>query len=289
MSDTAAVIVYQATNALNGHRYIGFTTKGMPVRERQHLKDAKHPKKGFRFHAAIRKYGAENFKFEVLADFQGDEELAKAFECEAIAAWKPEYNLSYGGDGGSMSDETRDKIRAAATGRVGTNLGKKFTDEHRRKIGEGQRGRDYSHMRKPMDEETKRKISLSNTGHAPTRTGPMSEETKQKLREVNKGKKPWIFGKNHSEETKRKQSDVKRLQWENPSDKQITAAREAQRRLTESNKKPVVCVTDGNRFESAKAAADFYGACGSSSIAMVANGKRKAYRGLVFRYVEAKE
>ena len=106
-------LVYQARNLVNGKRYIGFTSRPFELRANQHRSDAKQGK-GHLFHKAIRKYGPENFVFGLLADFDGDQDLAKLYEFEAIAKYQPEYNLREGGQGGgSMPDSTRKKISEA--------------------------------------------------------------------------------------------------------------------------------------------------------------------------------
>ena len=92
MSQAAPInaIVYQATNRLNGHRYIGFTTQGLEKRQGQHLKDARGKRRVMRFQRALLKYGPENFEFSVMADFQDDEELAKAasVHLRGARAWR---------------------------------------------------------------------------------------------------------------------------------------------------------------------------------------------------------
>lgn len=279
-------IVYQARNLVNGHRYIGFTTQGLPVRSGQHLKDARGTRRQTRFCHAIRKYGAENFVFEIMGDFDDDEDLAKMYECEAIEAYKPEYNLSYGGEGGRLSEETRAKISAAHMGREGTWLGKKFGEEHRRKIALASASRTYPHRRGvPRPADIRAKISASNMGHAPTRVGPLSEETKQKLREANKGQVPWILGKHHKEESKRLISAAKKLAHRSRTPEYTAKLQAAAAAMSAANKKPIVCVTDGLEHTSATDAAKFYGMA-PNTITAVLRGRRPAARGLVFVYRE---
>lgn len=123
-------IVYQARNLVNGHRYIGFTTQGLERREKQHRKAAQSERqRKFRFHRALSKYGDENFVFELLGDFDGDIELAKLYEVEAIAKYKPEYNILIGGGGGPMPDELRQKLSAS-------RIGKRHSEETRKKLSE---------------------------------------------------------------------------------------------------------------------------------------------------------
>ena len=58
-------IIYKATFP-SGKAYIGQTTKSLGKRKRQHVRKALSGSP-FPFHAAIRKYGAENVKWEIIA------------------------------------------------------------------------------------------------------------------------------------------------------------------------------------------------------------------------------
>ena len=85
------------------------------------------------------------------------------------------------------SEETRKKISEG-------NKGKIISDETKQKISEANKGRVCS-------EETKKKISEKHKGKK------LSEETKNKLRIVHRGQNNGMYGKNHSEESKRKISE----------------------------------------------------------------------------------
>jgi group I intron endonuclease len=283
MGGTAiSAIVYQATNQVNGHRYIGFTTQGLAVREAQHRKDARSKKAGFRFHHAMRKYGQENFVFEVLFDFLDDEELAKVYEWEMISKHKPEYNLTAGGDGGSLHPETRAKISAATMGRPGSHTGKKFSAETRKKMGDVQRGRPSKLKGRTVSEEVRRKMSAGQMGHPGwNKGGTISEETKRKISEGHKGQIPWILGKTHSDETKQKIGAALKQAFATPSEKRIASLANNVLTAIAANKVPVKCITDGHIFNSSADADRFYGFC-LGSVRKVVSGKREHTRGLVF-------
>lgn len=135
-----SAIVYRARNLVNGHSYIGFTTKGLVKRESQHRRDGRL---GYlrcaRFSRALKKYGDENFVFEVMYDFNGDEDFAKLYEIEAIEKYRPEYNLSRGGDGGSLAEETKQRISAGNLGKS-RNAGVKKSTETRSRMSAAMTG-----------------------------------------------------------------------------------------------------------------------------------------------------
>ena len=58
------LIIYKATNKINGKVYIGQTTNSLSYRRDQHFREAKCIKrKTVYFHNAISKYGEDNFIF----------------------------------------------------------------------------------------------------------------------------------------------------------------------------------------------------------------------------------
>lgn len=254
-------IVYQATNRLNGHRYIGVTIQGLAARESEHRKLARRPTGGFHFHRAMRKHGEENFVFELLGDFGPDEELARIYEREAIEAYKPEYNLSHGGEGGSMPEVTRQRISASNKGRVSPMKGKKFTDEHRAKISKANKGQPKPTLRGvPFTAERRAKISAAATDRV---TGFYGKKMPREAIE-------------RAQATRKTRVYAKQPKGQNGKYPGC------------SYKRAVVCVTDGNRFESVIAASRFYEIY-QASLRDVLKRRRDAVRGLVFRYEDDME
>ena len=96
-----AYSVYAIQNIINLKRYIG-KAKDPLARWETHKREATL-NKGYLLHAAIRKYGIENFSFEILKDFPSDEE-AFNFERLMIKSYNSlvpfGYNIT---PGGSMS------------------------------------------------------------------------------------------------------------------------------------------------------------------------------------------
>jgi group I intron endonuclease len=151
-----SAIVYEAKNLANGHRYFGFTSQGLPRREWQHRVQARSKRPGgYILTKALRRYGDQNFVFSVLADFDGDEDLALAYEAEMIAKWVPEYNIYPGGSGGAMPPETRRKISEANKGRLSPLRGVPLSDAHREAIRKGKLGKPRS----PEEQERLRTLA----------------------------------------------------------------------------------------------------------------------------------
>lgn len=146
------ILIYRYTNLLNGKIYIGKTAYTMAHRAGQHSSEARL---GCRrpFHAALRKYGIENFKVEVI-DKANDSELAAFKETFHIALNESKvpcgYNVTDGGEG--------------AIGRV-------FTEEHKARLSAASLG-------KPKSLAHRATMSAQRRG---VRRGPCSLATKAKI------------------------------------------------------------------------------------------------------------
>lgn len=92
-------IVYLATNLVNGKRYIGVTSKSLKHRAGSHWYARGRPGNGYPLSHAMEKYGREMVRFKVVAIKKTFSE-ALTEEIRLISLWKPEYNLTAGGDGG---------------------------------------------------------------------------------------------------------------------------------------------------------------------------------------------
>lgn len=108
-------VVYQALNIKTGKRYIGATEKGLRVRKRKHLANARRGQEG-KFYTSVRKHGSSAFAFSVLIECR-DFWHALDEERRLIGDLKPEYNLTEGGGGVKglkFSDEAKAKMSASA-------------------------------------------------------------------------------------------------------------------------------------------------------------------------------
>lgn len=84
--------IYQITNKINGHRYIGqhkYEDESNPM--------GKYKGSGLLLHKAYKKYGIENFETEILYKRVRDKATIDAMEILAIEKYKPECNIANGG------------------------------------------------------------------------------------------------------------------------------------------------------------------------------------------------
>lgn len=158
------MIVYKATNKINGKCYIGQTRHSLEHRKTIHLRCAK---KGVEthFYQAIRKYGEENFEWEIICGANDKKRLneLETFYIQKYDSIKHGYNMVDGGDNNVMDIESvktkHDNVMRSIEVRNKISKSMKqyrkehpFTQEHRRKLSESQKGRKYDeHRRKLCD------------------------------------------------------------------------------------------------------------------------------------------
>lgn len=138
------IVIYKITNLVNNKIYVGKTKRRLEKRF------AEHAKRNYLIGYAIRKYGANNFKREILAkcetnDLANEMEryFIKLFDCKVPNG----YNLTDGGDGARgcpCSEERRKKVSAALKGRhlpewqkrhlSLINTSRKYSEEDRKKM-----------------------------------------------------------------------------------------------------------------------------------------------------------
>lgn len=105
------MIIYRITNSINGKSYIGQTTKTLEERWKQHL--ANYKKLNFYFYRAIRKYGINCWKIEIIEEVEHS--LLNDREQYWIAYYntmKEGYNMNTGGGQNSKhSPEVINKLK----------------------------------------------------------------------------------------------------------------------------------------------------------------------------------
>lgn len=193
------MIIYKATNKINGKAYIGKTTRTLEIRKKQHIIEAKNCK--FHFHKAIHKWGESSFDWEVLFTAQDQKELneKEIFFIKQYDTYKNGYNQTKGGEGQLgwvPSEETR---KLWSEQRKGTKRSpgsiRKQSETLKRKYAREK----HPALGKKRSAEARKKQSEATKG---TRTGeknPMygkkhSEEHKKRISEKLKGRVPWNKG-----------------------------------------------------------------------------------------------
>jgi len=152
------MIVYRVTNQRNGKVYIGKTAKTIHIRWDEHQSQALHGG-SYYFHRAIRKYGPDAFKVEILytAKTVGELNAMETFFIVLHQSFESEngYNQTMGGEGGAMNATALAKM-------VASKLGKKLSPEHCRKISLGNKGKDHSRASRASQAKKMRgrKVSL---------------------------------------------------------------------------------------------------------------------------------
>jgi group I intron endonuclease len=140
--------IYKITNTINDKFYIGVTKS--KYRFSQHMSSAFRGEKNTPLYNSIRKYGRDNFKYEILESGNDYEYGWQVREPYYIKKLKPQYNLTSGGDGIRDFTMPRDIVEQIAK----KNTGKKRTMETRQRISQALTGMT-------LPEEVKKKMSIS--------------------------------------------------------------------------------------------------------------------------------
>ena len=172
-------IIYCYTNLINNKKYIGQTITQLKTRHYNHVRASENKSTTYDnnvpFHNAIRKYGIENFKLEIIHIGQNLEEL-NYFESYYIKYYNTlninnnGYNISSGGSKGNIwegkseeefeyfkkniSEKLKGKFEKEKNPFYGKHhteetkklmsekhKGKKLSDEHRKRMSESQKGK----------------------------------------------------------------------------------------------------------------------------------------------------
>lgn len=187
------MIIYKVTNGENDMSYIGQTTKSLEKRKKVHVIMCNHT--DLYFHRALKKYGIDNFKWEIIKRCKNKDDLdhwEKYFIIKNKTKIPNGYNMTSGGEGTLdiiITDAKRKKLRMA-------HLGKKLSKQHRERISISGLGRKAS-------EESKRKQSIAHKGKT------LSMEHRRKLSEIHKKRWNPELRKTRSESQKKVWMDEK--------------------------------------------------------------------------------
>jgi len=147
--------IYKIINIINGKIYVGQTTQSLEERVRKHFSDSKNKIDNNKFHNAIRKYGNDNFKFEII-EIVDNKELLNERECywiNYLDTVKNGYNTLIGGVIGNSqpwlnkkhSLKTRHKMSESRKGYIMSEFSKSKLSNTRKLLGLGQKGGKEHH------------------------------------------------------------------------------------------------------------------------------------------------
>ncbi len=244
-------VIYKITNKVNGKVYIGQTTRGFKKRYGGNLLSTtnNHLKR------AIYKYGLESFTIIEVYDIAFSKTELNIKEMIYICLYgsykyQYGYNKTYGGEGGTHTEETRKKLSKSLKGRKLSKehiqnmsrsmKGKKHTDETRKKLSEVKKGKELSL-------EHKKKISEA------VKKAMNRPEIKEKISEAMKGKMTSIEHR-----------------------KKISEARKGKLKGADSPvARAVICLNTGTKFDTTTEASKWAGLKSYVSITQACKGKCK--------------
>lgn len=250
-------VVYQATNLINGKRYIGVTCNSLRKRISGH-KSGKGRSANMAICRAMKKYGADMIRFSVLMSCASREDAFRE-EVRLIAQLQPEYNVSKGGKGPSHVPYTSQRREALSQymKQNGARVWRASAAAHRKKVFCVTDGLVFESCASAADHYgiSRSAITMAVRG-----------------RRATAGNRVFSFY--------RKGQDMSADHGAG-----LSVIREEQRKkmITNTPRRPVVCVTTKQRFTSMAEAANVFGTTVSKIFRVVA-GKRRSTRGLVFKY-----
>jgi group I intron endonuclease len=182
--------IYLITNLVNGKKYVGYTTRTVKKRWKEHMTMAGRGSRFF-IHNAIRKWGPARFVVETLETVVGTREDIQAAEVRQITAHGCQapagYNLSRGGEGTlDFSVDALERIAAAQRGRTRSEDFRRHVSLAQKgvpkpegfgaKVSEALKGKSRPWQQgRPMPEEVRLKVSASHVGQ------PMPESVRKAL------------------------------------------------------------------------------------------------------------
>lgn len=198
------MFIYFILNTLTGKYYVGQTQHSLNYRWQGHIKKARQARLGkikqTYLYKAISKYGPENFEIRPVFRCQTKEQLdaAEIFFIGLFDATNKNfgYNCTFGGHGGSCTQEVRDRISD-------TKRGKKrgpFTLEHRENISRSLTGR-----KRPLEDRLI--MSRNRKGKK------FSSEVRANMSRGHLGKKLSEDHKRLAKEGKERAKKLRELRW----------------------------------------------------------------------------
>lgn len=197
------MIIYRATNKINGKMYIGQTIQPLKLRIKNHLRSTclSHFKK------ALLKNGIENFEWIVLYETDNKEDLNdnEIYFIKLFNSLENGYNMTEGGEGSYGFKHTEESKRIISE-KAKLRGGHPHTEEHKKYMSDVMKGKnknfgeDNNFYGKKHKDDSKIKMSNAKKGvklseehkdKINCKGRKLSDETKEKIRQSNI--KTWVI------------------------------------------------------------------------------------------------
>lgn len=185
------MVIYKITCLIDNKIYIGQTRKKLSERWAQHICQVRYVKEDNNrkicryLHTAMKKYGVENFKIEIIEECSSIEELnKKEFELiQELNSLAPNgYNLQLGGDSRVASEETRKKLSEKLSGKNNPMYGRAGSEKQKAWLREYNKKPRTESWRKNCKKAQQERASLGlNKGFTRKKTPEEIEKSRSKL------------------------------------------------------------------------------------------------------------
>jgi group I intron endonuclease len=210
--------IYVIRNLVNNKVYVG-STKNFYNRKATHFKLLKENKHwNIKLQRSFDYHGEANFRFEIIERLSYEKEVIierENFFIQSLNAKNNGYNIADASFGDILSTHPfKEEIKAKISKSLKETFSQMSIEERKEKFGlngerNGMFGKKHSYKSKRLMSDNQKKFKQIH-GHGPTKGRKASEEHRNKIskfaRTRTKEKNPF-FGKQHSEETKRKISE----------------------------------------------------------------------------------
>ncbi len=146
------MLIYKATNKINGKVYIGQTVHSLEGRKVKHIE--RYHTSFTHFHNALKKYGLDSFRWEVICICPDIDSLneKEQYYIAYYDSMDSGYNLTSGGKNCTISEKTKQKLSKLSAGENNANYGRRGKDTPNYN--------NFGKKRKPETIELLRKNSL---------------------------------------------------------------------------------------------------------------------------------
>lgn len=236
--------IYKITNNANGKVYIGSTTNPKKRKTRHFSTLRSNTHHNILLQRAFNKYGESSLTFEIIHEFEGTREDMFEVEHTLLVELNPEYNIgSVGGGDNLTNNPNREKIIAKIKETINSNISSMTVEERKAKWGRSGE----------LNPNWKGGISVSycSCGNTKAREAKTCASCRDRSGENNP-----FHGKKHSEETRKKLSEIAKKRTKPPGNARAV-------------------IGDGKEFESLAAMARHYSITTSAAHYRVKSSAKK--------------